>query len=68
MGFNDILKCPGFTQGRFALPNEFDCPQCGESVEIWSDEPQRICKKCDTIVHNLNPLPKIQMTISSDRN
>ena len=55
MSFNDSLKCPGLDRTLTVIPVEQPCPQCGEIVEIWSDELKRRCAKCGMVVHNPNP-------------
>lgn len=32
------------------VPAEVTCPQCGEEMEIWSDENDTICKACGSVV------------------
>lgn len=64
MGLKETLKCPGMNEGRSRVPNELDCSQCGEVVEVWSDENHRTCKNCGTIGYNLNSLPKVHLKIS----
>jgi predicted RNA-binding Zn-ribbon protein involved in translation (DUF1610 family) len=47
-------RCPGQDQ-RYWKPEdiaELLCPACGQSVEIWKDEPARACPKCGTMVRN----------------
>lgn len=56
MSFNDSLKCPGLDRTLTVIPVEQPCPQCGEIVEIWSDEMKRRCAGCGMVVHNPNPL------------
>lgn len=67
IGLTAYLKCLGINQGRSIVPNDPDCPQCGEIVEIWSDERQRTCKKCGTVLYNHNSLPKVQIMVSQDQ-
>jgi hypothetical protein len=38
--------CPGSIEIRSPKPEEIRCQQCGEKIEIWSDEPDTACKKC----------------------
>lgn len=59
MGLNDTLKCPGLDQTLSTFPIEFDCPQCQDTVEIWSDEMKRRCTHCGTLVYNPEPSVKI---------
>ena len=59
MSFNDSLKCPGLDRTLIVIPLEQPCPQCGEIVEIWSDELKRRCAGCGMVVHNPNPLSAI---------
>jgi DNA-directed RNA polymerase subunit RPC12/RpoP len=39
--------CPGALIFKDARPDYIDCPQCGEEVEIWSDEPLARCTNCN---------------------
>lgn len=55
MSLNDSLKCPGLDRTLTVVPVEQPCPQCGELVEIWSDELKRRCARCGKVVHNQNP-------------
>ncbi len=38
--------CPGSIEIRSPKPEDIRCQQCGEKIEIWSDEPDTACKKC----------------------
>jgi len=38
--------CPGAVNIREATPEDITCPQCGEAVEIWSDELAARCRHC----------------------
>ena len=38
--------CPGSSRLRQPKPEFFTCPNCGEEVEIWSDEGLRACSSC----------------------
>jgi HD superfamily phosphodiesterase/predicted RNA-binding Zn-ribbon protein involved in translation (DUF1610 family) len=42
--------CPGSKLIRQPKPEMFDCPNCGEEVEIWTDELKGACQKCKTVV------------------
>lgn len=55
MGFNDSLKCRGLDRTLTVTPVDQHCPQCGETVEIWSDEIKRRCATCGMVVYNRNP-------------
>lgn len=68
MGLKETLKCPGMNEGRSRVPNELDCSQCGEIVEVWSDESQRTCKKCGAVVYNQNSSPKVRVKTSEESN
>lgn len=46
----DHKFCPGSKVMRQPVPEIFACPQCGEEVEIWSDELKRSCPKCHKMV------------------
>ena len=46
----DHQYCPGSKQLRQPAPEMFDCPSCGEEVEIWTDELKRDCSGCGTTV------------------
>ena len=43
-------KCPGAANIRIPIPSYKECPQCGEEVEIWSDELKAKCLKCGATV------------------
>ena len=42
----DHSFCPGARFLRQPKPEMFDCPVCGEEVEIWSDEIRGVCANC----------------------
>ncbi len=42
--------CPGAVNIREVTPEYIDCPQCGEEVEIWSDELTARCSHCEARV------------------
>ena len=51
------LRCPGQDQ-RFWKPEDiYDvvCPNCGNEIEFWKDDPYHTCSKCKKIIRN----PKI---------
>jgi NADH pyrophosphatase NudC (nudix superfamily) len=43
------MKCPGQDMRNLRV-SIHKCPQCGNEVEIFSDESKIRCKKCGTIV------------------
>ena len=43
-------KCPGAAKIRTPIPAYKKCPDCGEEVEIWSDELKVKCTKCGATV------------------
>jgi Zn finger protein HypA/HybF involved in hydrogenase expression len=48
------LRCPG-TDQRYWKPEDISeqhCPRCGAEVEIWKDEPMRLCPKCQKEIRN----------------
>ncbi len=54
-----MVRCPGQDQ-RFWKPEDiFDvkCPDCGQTVEFFKDEPKLKCRKCGKVVIN----PKIDL-------
>jgi len=42
----DHQFCPGAKLLRQPKPEMFDCPACGEEVEIWTDEIRGVCANC----------------------
>jgi len=38
--------CPGAVTLREVRPEYIVCPECGNEVEIWSDEPMARCRQC----------------------
>jgi len=42
----DHTVCPGARFLRQPRPEIFECPDCGEEVEIWSDEIRGTCSAC----------------------
>jgi len=54
-----MLRCPGQDQ-RFWKPGdvfEVKCPDCGQAIEFFKDEPKLKCRRCGQMVIN----PKIQL-------
>ncbi len=48
------MRCPGQDQ-RYWTPKDIAtvrCPACGHEVEIWKDEPMRVCRNCGCKVRN----------------
>lgn len=41
-----VKGCPGAVTFREVRPEDIVCPQCGNEVEIWSDEPVAQCRQC----------------------
>lgn len=46
----DIHKCPSTDPLGQAAPEDYECPQCGADVEIWTDEQKAKCPECGTVV------------------
>jgi hypothetical protein len=46
----DHQFCPGAKILRQPQPEMFDCPDCGEEVEIWTDEIRGVCSNCGRAV------------------
>lgn len=48
------LNCPGQDQRFWTHEDIFDvkCPNCGNVIEFWKDDPYHNCKKCDKIIRN----------------
>ena len=44
-----IPECPGRARERNPFPEDRRCPNCGQMVEIWSNEQRKTCV-CGTIV------------------
>lgn len=44
--------CPGSAKFKQPEPENIKCPTCGEEIEIWTDEIQVTCPKCENnILH-----------------
>lgn len=54
MSLNDYPRCPGPDLSMAAVPNEYSCPQCGNPLEICSDEIKRKCRDCGAFITNNN--------------
>lgn len=45
------FKCPGALSFSQPHPDIFNCPKCGQEVEMWSDEAKTTCSGCgETVV------------------
>jgi hypothetical protein len=54
-----MFRCPGQDQ-RFWKPDDIfdiECPQCGDTIEFWKDEPKLKCPHCKAVVTN----PRLDM-------
>lgn len=52
MSLTDYLKCPGPDRTLEAVPEIHSCPECGNEIEIWTDEKKRRCSQCGTVLKN----------------
>lgn len=43
--------CPGDDPAKKRFPETFECPNCGEELEIWSDEDSGRCSGCGKVIH-----------------
>lgn len=41
-----LSNCPGAQRFRQPEPEIIKCPECGEEIEIWTDEIKATCPKC----------------------
>jgi hypothetical protein len=49
-------SCPGSREIRNPYPDEIICAYCFTANEIWSDETEMTCKKCEkTITREMKP-------------
>ena len=55
MGLEKFLKCPGLEQTLAVFPEILSCPDCGNEVEIWSDERKGKCSICNKMVDPRQP-------------
>jgi predicted RNA-binding Zn-ribbon protein involved in translation (DUF1610 family) len=46
----DHQFCPGAKLLRQPKPEIFECPSCGEEVEIWTDEIRGVCSNCGRVI------------------
>lgn len=42
--------CPGSKKFRQPEPENLNCPSCGREVEMWTDEIQRACPHCKSVI------------------
>lgn len=45
-----IFSCSGSEKFKKPQPQNLKCPSCGEDAEIWTDEIETLCPKCNTKV------------------
>ena len=43
-------KCAGDDPAKKAMSEIYPCPQCGDEVEIWTDETRGKCSSCGKLV------------------
>jgi DNA-directed RNA polymerase subunit RPC12/RpoP len=43
-------KCAGDDLTKKAIPEMYTCPDCGDEVEIWTDETKGKCMSCGKII------------------
>ena len=49
------FNCPGSKYIKQPIPEMFDCPDCGEEVEIWTNERMGKCGSCSkTVIRELD--------------
>lgn len=52
--------CPGAKLIRQPKPEIFICPNCGEEVEIWTDEIKAVCPNCKTTVFKFQDMSCVE--------
>ncbi len=43
-------SCPGSREIKTPYPEELVCPSCLRRNEIWTDEPDTVCKGCGRVL------------------
>lgn len=51
-----ILGCPGALKFKQPRPESVICSDCGEEVEIWSDEFKATCSNCEKVIERMKSL------------
>lgn len=46
------FTCPGAANLRSPTLEVRTCPQCGEEIEIFSDEMKASCERCGFVIYN----------------
>ena len=41
-----LQECPGTDRKKPVVPEEFECPECGAEVEVWTNEEKVTCPAC----------------------
>ncbi len=39
-------QCPGPDRKKASVPEDVNCPHCGEEVEMWTSETEKTCPAC----------------------
>ncbi len=39
-------ECAGADRKKPNVPEILECPQCGEEIEMWTDETEKKCGNC----------------------
>ncbi len=45
-----LHQCPGPDRKNMSVPEDVTCPECGEIVEMWTSETQKICPACSKTI------------------
>jgi len=43
-------RCAGDDPTKKAMPEIYVCPECGDEVEIWTDETKGKCSSCSRLI------------------
>ncbi len=44
-----LFQCPGAMRYTRPTPEFYTCRECGDEIEIWSDEIETKCTQCGTV-------------------
>jgi len=45
-----LHECPGPDRNKPNVPEEYECPECGAEIEMWTRDTQVTCPSCSKVI------------------